>query len=251
MAMLDSFIAAIIISAASFIGLIFGSTIAKKIVSRHLKYLVSFSAGVFFFTSFNLFKEAFEIASPYLIFSGAIGGFLFFFLLERILPESHHHHSGDCEHSHAKSGATRMLLGDAFHNIADGIIIVPAFFVSTTVGIITTVSILIHEILQETSEYFVLIGLGYSRWQAISRNVLVSLTIFIGVFIGFTVSSTEAIQAVLLSFSAGAFMYIIFHDLIPLSILKGNKRKAFSHVSFFIFGVLLLFLISVSLPHAH
>ena len=248
--MLNVILAAITISLASFVGLIFGSIFAQKFISKYLQYLVSFSAGIFFFTSFNLFHEAFEIASPSLIFAGAVGGFLLFFFLERFLPESHHLHGGDCKHSHAKSGATRMLLGDAFHNIADGIILVPAFFVSTTVGVITTVSILVHELLQEISEYFVLIGSGYSRRQAILRNGLVSLTIFIGVAIGFLLSSTETIQAVLLSFSAGAFLYIIFHDLIPLSVLKKDKNKAVKHISFFVLGVVLLFIISVSLPHA-
>src|SRR5690606_11695982 len=108
-----------------------------------------------------------------------------------------------------------ILTGDTIHNIADGLVLVSAFSVSNEFGFFVTISILIHEIIQEISEYFVLRDSGFSRKKALSFNFLSSLSIFIGIFIGYVLIQNEIIQAVLLGFSAGIFLHIVFHDLLP------------------------------------
>ncbi len=248
--MIQSLVAASFIVLVSFVGLIFSSVFARNFISKNLSYLVSLAAGVFLFTAINLMMEASEVASIEFVLAGLASGFLFFFFLDRFIPESHHHHGDGCGHGHSKKGATKMLIGDAIHNMADGLILVPAFLVSTTVGIITTVSILIHEALQEVSEYFVLIDSGYSNRRAVIRNFLVSLTIFLGVFLGAFLSSTSLLQALVLSFSAGAFLHIVSHDLIPKSILRKGGRDVVVHGLFFIAGFFLLYVVSMFLPHA-
>src|SRR5690606_1418778 len=103
-----------------------------KLLEKNLHYFVSFSAGVFIYVSFHLVEESLELTSV----TGLVGlfvaiGIIAFYLLDKILPESHHHHTeADGEHFHNKKGAKKMLIGDGIHNIGDGIILVPAFMIS-------------------------------------------------------------------------------------------------------------------------
>ncbi len=247
--MIYSIFAALTVVLVSFIGIIFTSNLVKKTVTKYLQYLVTFSAGIFLFTAFNLFRESLEISTPSVILGGVFLGFILLFFLEKLLPESHHHHGEDCNHYHEKRGAIRMLVGDAFHKITDGIIIVPAFFVSFTVGVITTLSILVHEVIHNISEYFVLINAGYSPRQAILRNAGVSTAIFIGVIIGLLINSTGLIQALLLSFSSGVFIYLVVHDLAPVSVFRKSSKEIITHAVYFILGLVIFYVISIFLPH--
>jgi zinc and cadmium transporter len=247
---MSAYAAAFLVASVSSVGLLLGSFFFETFISKRLTYLVSFSAGVFAFSSLNLFIESLEISSIYITGAGFLVGFLFFLFFDQVIfPESHHHHDDNCDHGHKNTSAVKMLIGDAVHNVADGIILASAFFVSTSVGVITMVGILIHELLQETSEYFVLIHAGYTKSQAVFRNILVSLTVFIGVFAATKFIVSDTMEAVLLSVSAGAFLYIVFHDLVPRESL--GKTAKITHVIAFVAGILLLFLVSALLPHTH
>lgn len=250
--LIQSIVAGLIISSASFVGLLVTASSFGVYLKKYLLYLVSFSAGVFLFTSTNLLGEALELSSPLVVGGGVLLGLLTFFFLEVFLPESHHHHSSDCDHSHKnKKGATRMLIGDTIHNIGDGIILAPLFAVNLYLGVIATVSILIHEVLQEVSEYIVLVHAGYTPREAVLRNVVTSLSIIPGVFLGWYLSETSFLQAGLLAFSSGAFLYIVLHDLIPHTFSPEHKKDTRLYILSFALGFLLLFVLSQILPHIH
>ena len=70
-------------------------------------------------------------------------------------------------------------MGDAIHNVHDGIILVPAFLVSPVVGFGTALAILFHETVQEIAEFFILLGAGYSIKKALLLNLIVSTTNYI------------------------------------------------------------------------
>ncbi len=247
--MLYSIISGIAIVLVSFVGLFFTSPKIKKYLTKHLSFFVSFSAGVFFLVSFDLVKESIEMGPVSLVLVSAILGFIFFYVFEKIIPESHHHHGDDCDHPHKRKNSLKMLVGDAFHKVADGLIIFPAFIIGFSVGLVTVIGILIHEIIYNISEYFVLIDSGYTNKQALTRNALTSFSVFIGIFLGSLILYTEDIQVFFLSFSAGAFLYLVFHDLIPLHLFRTDRAKAFKHILFFVAGIGVLFLATFHLPH--
>lgn len=220
--------------------------------SHNIKLLVTFAAGVFVMTAFGLMSETFEFLSQNTAIISIVGGFLGMLILHKILPETHHHHDNDCPTCIPQKSGVKLLTGDVIHNIADGIVLVAAFTVSIEVGILATISIAIHEFIQEISEYIVLRNSGYSNKKTLVLNFLSSLSIFIGVFIGLVLTQDTKFQAILLGISAGAFLHIVFHDLIPYhSMRKINKKESWNYIGVFLIGIALMVIVGFSLPHTH
>lgn len=220
--------------------------------SQNIKLLVTFAAGVFIMTSFGLISETFEFLSKNTAVLSIVGGFLGMLILHKILPETHHHHDSECSTCIPQKSGKKLLIGDMIHNIADGIVLVAAFSVSKEVGILATVSIGIHEFIQEISEYIVLRNSGYSNKKTLILNFISSLSIFIGVFIGLVLTQDTRFQAILLGISAGAFLHIVFHDLIPYnSMRKLHKKQSWSYIGVFFLGIGLMTVVGFSMPHTH
>jgi zinc and cadmium transporter len=145
-----------------------------------------------------------------------------------------------------------MLSGDAVHNIADGIVLVPAFLIDVWVGVGTAVAIFLHEFVQEIAEFFVLKEAGYTTRQALIRNFAVSATILIGVLLAFFAVSIETLEAPLLAFAGGGFTYVILRDLLPSiirSVQSGHRVAYFILAA--VIGAGLLSSIQAITPHGH
>ncbi|MBY0309990.1 ZIP family metal transporter [Patescibacteria group bacterium] len=222
--LIEILIAAFSIMLASLVGVLFLSSVAQQFLNERLSYLVAFSAGVFLVTAGALALEVFHIYETALWWGLGliIGGYVLGWVLQVLLPESHHHHDPACGHGHGK-GARKLMVGDAIHNIGDGIILVPAFLASPAIGIAVTISILIHEALQEISEFFVLKQAGYSTKRALAINFGISSTILIGVGLSYFALATLNLEGVLLALSAGFFLHVVVHDLLP----KRSQHESF------------------------
>lgn len=213
-------------------------------------YLVSFSAGVFFITAGGLALEVFHLADSFLIGVVLIVlGYILAWGVQYLMPETHHHHDADC--GEKKGGARKLIIGDAIHNAADGLVLVTAFSVSSVVGLTALVSIIIHETLQEVSEFFVLKSAGYTTARALSINALVSSTILIGVVFGYFALASEELELILLAVSAGFFMHVVFHDLLPHHAWREDKREFFRHVTLIVVGAVIMGFIAHSLGEDH
>lgn len=225
-------------------------------MKKNLKYLVTLSAGVFIAIVYGLLEEVIGHGeAPWYSILGWIAlGVLVVEILSRLIPKAHHHH-GDHhdDHPHGKIEARRMLLGDAMHNIADGLLLVPAFIADIRLGIFTAFAIFAHELVQEISEFFVLKEAGYTNKQAFIRNFMVSGTIFIGVALSLIVTSIEVLEIPLLCFAAGGFIYIILRDLLPHTILSIKKENGSTtkHFAVGLIGILVMIFVSVVIPHEH
>ena len=77
-----------------------------------------------------------------------------------------------------------MLVGDALHNVLDGVLIAAAFLTDVHLGIVTALAIMAHEIPQEVGNFAVLLHSGVSRGRALVLNLLTSLTAVIGGVVG-------------------------------------------------------------------
>lgn len=250
MPVLYSSIAALGIMLASLSGTFFLGRYFSNILHRHLNLAVAFALGVFLVLTYSLIHEAFEIASSLVLWSGLIGGAVLLEIATLCVPHAHHHHGVTYAHRHKRIDAHRMLAGDALHNIGDGIILVPAFIVDVRIGIATAAALFLHEIVQEIAEFFVLKEAGYTTREAIIRNALVSATIFIGIALSLFATSLGNIETLLISISAGGFVYIITRDLIP-SVVHGTKHSDKKlPVAFAVFlGIALALTIGFIVPH--
>jgi zinc and cadmium transporter len=248
-------ISSVLIMLASLIGSI---SIWKSLggaIEKNLHYLVSFSAGVFLLISYGLAHESIEHLESYT--TGGLwilAGIVLSIVIFKVLPEFHHHHDANHnDHTHSAIDSRRILVSDAIHNIGDGILLAASFSVSVTLGLTTALSVFIHEVIQEISEFFVLKQAGYSTKGALKANFIVSSTVLIGAIGGyFLLDRFEAFEAPLLGITAGSFFVIIFHDLIPHSIkdiVRG--RHAVKHIVYFLLGLASMLVVSNLFSHLH
>jgi zinc and cadmium transporter len=247
----ETLIAAGVVMLASLSGILFIQKTAKSFLETKLSYLISFSAGVFLITAGGLGLEVFELAPSVWIGALLIGsGYMLAWGIHALLPETHHHHDPLCEHKHGMA-AKKLIIGDSIHNIADGIILVVAFSASPALGIAATVSIFIHEALQEVSEFFVLRQAGYSVKKALAINLAVSSTILIGVFLGYFALATHELEVLLLAVSAGFFLHVVIHDLLPKRSHHEDPITFLKHVLIVMIGAILMGSIAGYLSDSH
>jgi zinc and cadmium transporter len=212
--------------AGGLLSVVIAASLTVAVLGRMVRHLVSLSAGVLLGTALlNVLPEAFESkASPQSLFATLLGGLMFFFLLEKAeLYRHQHHHEGDAHHHHhgfdamqAGRGGWSVLMGDSIHNFCDGIIIAAAFLTDTTLGTMTALAIIAHEIPQEVGDYIVLLNAGLTRPRALAYNAISGLAAVVGGIVGyFVVGPWEALFPYLLVIASSSFVYVAVADLIP------------------------------------
>ena len=237
--LLQILIATIIVSLISFIGIL-TLALQKKTLNKILLWIISFAAGALIGSAFlHLIPEASEELSSFSVSAFVILGFAIFFLLEKV-HFWHHCHDGHCK-VHAFSYL--ILIGDAFHNFLDGLIIAASFIISPAVGLASTIAIALHEIPQEIGDFGVLIFGGMKIKKALFLNFLVALTAILGGILGFFFSEALQLSIYILPIAAGGFIYIGASDLIPELKKEMNLKKSLIDFIIFLMGIALMLLL--------
>lgn len=252
-------VASVFIMIASLVGVFSTWKFVGVFVERHLKYLVSFSAGVFAVIAYTLLIEAIELSSvPWEGGLWVLGGVLLILVFFKVVPGFHHHHDEECHGEHcdpARLNPRRVLMSDSLHNIGDGILLTASFALSATFGVLTAVSVFIHELVQELSEFFVLKEAGYSVKKALKLNFLVSGTILIGSIGSFFLLETfHSLEGPLIGIAAGSFIVVVLFDLIPHSVRHSRAQNThLKHITWFLIGLILMVGVNglVSEGHTH
>jgi zinc and cadmium transporter len=171
--------------------------------------------GLFGDAFIHLLPESFqELGTNLSVSLYVISGILIFFVLEKFLRWRHCHIPTSEEHMHPL--ATINLVGDAVHNLIDGMLVGASYMVSLPIGIATTLAVIMHEIPQEVGDFGVLIHAGLSVKKALALNFLSALTAMLGVILAIVMGSEiEGFSLSLLPIAAGGFLYIAGSDLIP------------------------------------
>ena len=147
-------------------------------------------------------------------------------------------------------GGQAILLGDAFHNLTDGVLIASAFMVTPSLGWITALAIMAHEIPQEVGDFMVLLHSGFSKGRALFYNLLSGFTSVIGGILGyFLLDKVSWLIPYAFAVAAASFIYIALSDLMPEMIKKG-RAAFFTQMLFIVLGVLLAIVATGSL-HTH
>ena len=209
----------------------------EKTVLKVSHFLAAFAAGTLLGTAFfDLFPEAIEEAEHLAekglpesnVFLWTLIGILGFFLLERFV-HWFHHHQHEYEDEPPKPTIPLIILGDSVHNFIDGVVIAATFLVSIPLGIVTTIAVAAHEIPQEIGDFGILLHKGLRRKKVLAVNIFSALTAVVGAVITFLIG--ERIVAsipILLSLTAGFFIYIAASDLIPE--IHHENRRGFAFI---------------------
>jgi len=210
-----SLISVFLISLISFIGVLF-LAIKKSILQKILLFLVSFAAGGMLGGAFlHLLPEAVDQLGLGFNFSLSIlGGILCFFILEKFIAWRHCHIPTSKTHPHPV--VFMNLIGDGFHNLLDGVMVAASFMTNFSLGIATTLAVLIHEIPQEIGDFSILIYGGFSKVKALLFNFASALVAILGAILTLSLGSKFVnLVPLLIPFTAGGFIYIASSDLIP------------------------------------
>ncbi len=244
-------IACFIILLTSLVGVFLISKKTQKFIDKYLHILIAFAVGVFSFVVFSLVSETLEHSDPLFTTSAVAIGFLAMMILPKIFTNFHHHHTGHMDHTHSEKGAFRILISDGFHNITDGVLISASFLANEVVGVGVFFSVLIHEIVQGITEFFVLRQAGFSVKKSLFFSFLAQSTIFIGA-IGayYFLELFSYLETVFLGLAGGGFLALLLQDLIPTSFLAAKKEKNFLLFTIaLLLGVGLMFLVNFYFPH--
>jgi len=185
-----------------------------KIQDVLIPCLIAYATGTLLAAALlGLIPHALEHVSPLPVLSTLLAGILLFFLLEKLVIWRHCHNAKCDVH---KSAGSMILIGDAFHNIVDGVIIAATFLISVPVGIVAGLSIIAHEIPQEVGDFAILLNSGYPKKKALSLNILSSLTTLPAAIVAyFALETVHDIIPYIMAISAASFLYISLVDLSP------------------------------------
>jgi ZIP family zinc transporter len=186
-------------------------------------------------------------------FAGVWGGFLFLLLLDRIIP--HLHLNSDCPEG-AKCGlgkSTMMVLAVALHNLPEGMAVgvVAAGWltgsenISAAMALALSLGIALQNLPEGAIISMPLKSAGMKRGRAFGYGVLSGVVEPIGAIA--TILLSELVVPALpylLSFSAGAMLYVVVEELIP-EMSEGEH----SHVGTILFaaGFTLMMVLDVAL----
>lgn len=119
--------------------------------------------------------------------------------------------------SNAQPIAMHVILGDFFHNMADGFLIGAAFKAcSNSVGWTVTYSTLAHEFVQELADYFVLVTTGsLTPLQAAFGNFVSQMGVVFGGIIVCAIDVEDDELGYVLGFGAGIYLYVALSECAP------------------------------------
>ncbi|MBI5206432.1 MAG: ZIP family metal transporter [Candidatus Firestonebacteria bacterium] len=237
------FISISVISCISLVGVL-SFFLSKKKLENTLVFLVSFSAGSLLGDCFiHILPEIIKINgfNTWPIVS-VLGGILVFFILEKFIYWRHCHIPTSEEHPHPI--VFMNIVGDSLHNFIDGMAIAGSYLLNPSLGITTTIAVIFHEIPQEIGDFGVLLFGGFTRAKALLQNFISSISAFFGAFLVLLIKdSYQNFLPLLMSFTAGNFIYIAGVDLLPELKKETELYKSFIQLIGFILGMGVMFLL--------
>jgi zinc and cadmium transporter len=233
-----------------------GALVAFPRLHERLKtILLAYAVGTLLGATFiGLLPAAMDEVAPRQVGLVLLAGLLGFFLLEKFLrlPHAHGHagepHEHQAEHHESRPAGTMILVGDAFHNFVDGVVIATAFSSSISLGVLTSLAVIAHEIPQELGDFVILIESGWERWTAYWANFISSLATFGGAIATyFAIGFVAPRMPFFLTISAASFMYVGMVDLAPILHHDLGLKKSLSQLTGLLAGVATILLLHQTL----
>ncbi|MDO8735433.1 MAG: ZIP family metal transporter [Elusimicrobiota bacterium] len=200
-------------------------------------YFISFAAGIMLATSFfHLMPEASEISAN--VPAWVLCGFLIFYIIQNFLVTIHPCAEENCE---VHRLGIMSFIGLSVHSLLDGIAIAVGFEVSSSIGLFTAIAVILHEFPEGLITTGILIHTGEPRKKIWTYSIIVALATPFGAIASllFLKNLPPNILGILLSITAGSFIYLSAADLIP-EIHKSNRKINSVILLFGIFLILIL-----------
>lgn len=220
-----------------------------------MRYGLPFGAGALLAAAFlSALPEAMHAIDAERALVYALGGFLSFFMLERLVGWFHHHHEAHHHEADGRSDTTHqwlVVIGDTLHNAIDGAAIGAAFLVNPAAGVGTAIAVAAHEIPQELGDFGILLAKGMRPRRVILVNLLSALATVVTALVVFMLGDAWSLDtAPLLAIAVGFFIYIAASDIIP-DIHETSRAEGNRQTIVLLVGLALVATVITALPHEH
>lgn len=233
-------------------GLMLVSSGLHRLNERFLKYLVALGAGFMLAAIFiEIVPETVSIWTDGRVGEAAatsvlgamtllLAGYLLIQLFEHTIAP--HFHFGEETHPESvmrPSAAYTAIGGLLIHTFFDGVSIATAFLVSTKVGLLVFIAILLHKVPEGFTVASIMLASGRSARKARLASLAIGAATIAGVTtVALLNEKIHAAVAYALPFSAGVTLYVAASDLIPE---VNHKEERNPLVSVVVFGGVALF----------
>lgn len=206
---------------------------SRKILVPHL---VSYATGTLLGAAFlGMIPAGLNLAPAATVTATVLAGMVLFFVLEKLVLWRHCHDSACEVHGRA---APLILIGDAFHNFVDGVVIAAAFLTSMPLGVTASLAVVAHEVPQEVGDFAILLDNGYGRAKALVLNTVSAATTLPGAMLAyFWLDEMRGAVPYILAISAASFIYIAAADLIPGLHRQGTAAASLRQLVLLLAGI--------------
>lgn len=138
------------------------------------------------------------------------------------------------------------LAADFAHNFTDGLAIGASFLAGNSIGLVTTITILLHEVPHEIGDFAILIKSGCSRRKAMLLQLVTALGALTGNALALLgVGANADAASWVLPFTAGGFIYIATVSVLPELLEESTKLgQSIREILALLTGVVLMVLIA-------
>jgi zinc and cadmium transporter len=211
----------------------------ETMLRRILPGLSAFGAGAVFAAAVgHIIPESLKAGqSAAAVAAGVLGGYALFWAMERLLAHHDHAHAhgvalgapsahategseAACVHLHptpagspSQSGSRALVpmtfIGDAVHNLVDGMLIAAGFMTGPSVGVLTLMAVALHELPRELGTFGLFVHGGIRPMRAVVYNLLTAVLAMAGAALTLLLGTRiTALAAYLLPVAAGTYLYI-------------------------------------------
>jgi zinc transporter 7 len=144
-----------------------------------------------------------------------------------------------------KVGGYLNLAADFTHNFTDGLAIGASYLAGRNVGLVTTFTVLLHEVPHEIGDFAILIQSGCNKKKAILLQLITAVGAVSGTIVSLLAEGIdEAATAWILPFTAGGFIYIATVSVIPELLHNSTFWQSLKEVIALLGGVFMMVLIA-------
>jgi len=137
------------------------------------------------------------------------------------------------------------LAADFTHNFTDGLAIGASYLGGQTIGIITTITILLHEVPHEVGDFAILVQSGCSKSKAMRLQFSTAIGAMLGTMISLMAEGLDpSAVSWILPFTAGGFIYIATVTVIPELLHNCDFKQSVKEIIALVIGVGMMVIIA-------
>ncbi|KYN05338.1 PREDICTED: zinc transporter ZIP13 homolog [Cyphomyrmex costatus] len=133
------------------------------------------------------------------------------------------------------------LLMNFLDNFTHGLSVGGSFLISFRVGVLSTFTILVHEIPHEVGDFAILLRSGFSKWNAARAQLITASGGIVGALAAVSFSSSlEERTNWILPLTAGGFIHIGLVTILPDLLKETNTKESLKQFGALLLGVVIM-----------